>query len=199
MKNRTRQNRKNTRRNRKNTRKDRRQNMRKRTNTRRNNMRRNNMMYGGMRPLTPMELTDVSMDGPSKQSIAQGVDFFGYHAKQHGGMAPVGSTGVLDDNLRTFARLAPLDKSFTEIVGMRDQAGGKRKKGRKGSRKSRKGSRKSRKGSRKMRGGAMPALNPMETSAPGTLLPPALQRVALGTMSPEWKLAENPNSFAPKL
>lgn len=153
------------------------------------------MMYGGMRALTPMELTDVSMEGPSKQSIAQGVDFFGYHAKQHGGMAPVGSTGVLDDNLRTYARLAPLDKSFTEIVGMRDQTGGKR-----GKRKGRKGgkTRKSRK-VRKMRGGAMPALNPMETSAPGTLLPPALQRVALSTMSPEWKLAENPTSFAPKL
>lgn len=179
----TRQNRKNTRKNRQNTRKNR-QNMRKN----RKNTRRNNMMYGGMRPLTPMELTDVSMEGPSKQSISQGVDFFGYHAKQHGGMAPVGSTGVLDDSLRTYARMAPLDKSFTEIVGMRDQAGGKRKKGRKG-----------RKSTRKMRGGAMPALNPMETSAPGTLLPPALQRVALSTMSPEWKLAENPTSFAPRM
>ena len=188
MKNRTRQNmrkRQNTRRNRKNrqnTRKNR-QNMRKRQNTRRNNM-----MYGGMRPLTPMELTDISMEGPSKQSVAQGVDFFGYHAKQHGGMAPVGTTGVLDDTLRTYARLAPLDKSFTDIVGMRDQAGGKRKRGKKG-----------RKSTRKMRGGAMPALNPMETSAPGTLLPASLQRVALSTMSPEWKLAENPTSFAPRM
>ena len=181
---RNRKNRQNTRKNRQNTRKNR-QNMRKRMNTRRNNM-----MYGGMRELTPMELTDVSMNGPSKQSIAQGTDFFGYHAKQHGGMAPVGTTGVLDDSLRTYARLAPLDKSFTEIVGMRDQAGGKRK-GRKG--------KKGRKSTRKMRGGAMPALNPMETSAPGTLLPPALERAALSTMSPEWKLAENPASFAPKL
>ena len=195
MKNRqnTRRNRKNTRQNRKNSRKNRQNTRKNRQNMRKNrkNTRRNNMMYGGMRPLTPMELTDVSMDGPTKQSIAQGVDFFGYHAKQHGGMAPVGSTGVLDDNLRTYARLAPLDKSFTEIVGMRDQAGGKRKKGRKGRKTARRG--------RKMRGGAMPALNPMETSASGTLLPPALQRVALSTMSPEWKLAENPTSFAPRM
>jgi hypothetical protein len=106
--------------------------------------------------------------------------------------------------------------------------GARRRKGKKSSRKSgRKGSRKSRKGglknlmrrgkrsmaaimgmsrkalkalkrklSRKMRGGA--ALNPADYGAPGMLLDPTMQAKALGGMNPEWKLATDPASFAPK-
>ena len=56
----------------------------------RKTMRKNRKMNGGDRLiLSPMELSDTSMVGPSKMSMAQGGDFFGYHAKQHGGMAPV--------------------------------------------------------------------------------------------------------------
>lgn len=165
---------------------------------------RQNMMMGGGLELTPMELKDMSMMGPSKQSIEQGVDFFGYHSKQHGGAAPVGTTGVLDDGLRGYARLAPLDRAYSEIAGLRDQAGGRRRrasrKQRKASRKqrkaSRKTSRKQRKGTRKMRGGSR-ELGSMPVDAPGTLLPPALARSALSTMNQEWKLAENPRAFAP--
>ncbi len=175
---------------------------------RRRQQRKNNMMGGGLE-LTPMELKDVSMMGPTKQSIAQGVDFFGYHSKQHGGAAPVGTTGVLDEGLRGYARLAPLDRAYTEIAGLRDQAGGARRrrrggrkdgkttrKGRKGRKTTRKANRKGRKGTRKMRGG-MRELGSMPVDAPGMLLPPALGRAALSTMNQEWKLAENPNSFAP--
>ena len=47
-----------------------------------------------------------------------------------------------------------------------------------------------------MRGG-MRELGSMPTDAPGTLLPPALARAALGNMNQEWALAENPRSFMP--
>lgn len=163
------------------------------------------------------------MDSASRMSMAQGGDFAEIHKAQHGGMAPVGYTGVLDESLRGAARVLPLDASAREIQGLSDQTGGRRRKGRKGakksrkgrkasrkgSRKSRKGSRKSRKGSRKSRrqnegarrrrqtGGAR-ELGYMATDAPGMLLPPSLASKALSTMSPEWKLAENPSSFAPK-
>ncbi len=141
--------------------------------------------------------------------------------------APVGYTGVLDSSLRTAAHLAPLDRSLADIQGMSDQSGGGRRrrrstrkasrkgrkasKGRKGSRKSRKAS-KGRKGRRVnammrrvmallrrrrgMRGGAV--LNPADVGAPGTLLPAGLEKAAVGQMNPEWKLAEDPSSFAPK-
>ncbi len=169
----------------------------------RQNAMRQNMM-GGALQLTPMELKDTSMVGPSKQSIEQGVDFFGYHSKQHGGAAPVGTTGVLDESLRGYARLAPLDRAYSDIAGLRDQAGGRRRrrggrKGRKATRKGRKGTRKGRKGrkgTRKMRGG-MRELGSMPVDAPGMLLPPALGRAALSTMNQEWKLAEDPKAFAP--
>lgn len=187
-----------------------------RRNTRRHRKQRlQNMMGGAMMALTPMELKDMSMMGPSKESIAQGMDFFGYHGKQHGGAAPVGSTGVLEDGLRGYAHLAPLDKAYADIAGLKDQAGGRRRRtaSRKGRKASRKGAatrkatrkqrkaptrkqRKGRKGTRKMRGG-MRELGSMPTDAPGTLLPPALARAALGNMNQEWALAENPRSFMP--
>jgi hypothetical protein len=173
---------------------------RNRRNTRRNT-RRNNLMGGGALQLTPMDLKDTSMMGPSKMSIAQGMDYFGYHAKQHGGAAPVGTTGVLEDGLRGYAHLAPLDKAYSEIAGLKDQAGGRRRKQRKG-RKGRKAAtrkqRKGRKGTRKMRGG-MRELGSMPVDAPGMLLPPSLARAALSNMNQEWKLAENPSSFAPRM
>ncbi len=168
---------------------------------RRNTRRRQNMMGGGPLELTPMELKDTSMMGPTKMSIAQGMDYFGYHAKQHGGAAPVGTTGVLEDGLRGYAHLAPLDKAYADIAGLRDQTGGRRRKQRKASRKGRKATRKQRKGrkgTRKMSGG-MRELGSMPVDAPGMLLPPSLARAALSNMNQEWKLAENPSSFAPRV
>lgn len=115
---------------------------------------------------------------------------------QMGGVAPVGDSGVLDSNLRESARLGPLDQSFQEIAGMTDQAGGRRRrKGRK-SRKGRKG-RKSRRSRRKMRGGAS-ALMAASTNANPMLLDGRSSSQAVTEMNPEWKLAENPNSFAPQ-
>jgi hypothetical protein len=181
---------------------------------------------GGWVVLNPAALGDNSMVDAGKQSLAQGGEYKQLHAGQYGGGAPlmgapVGETGVLDSSLRGAAMLGPLDRSLTAIHGMSDQSGGARRKrkasrkgrktsrrsasrkGRKGGKASRKGrkgrkaSRKGRKASRKsLRGGA--ALHPADFGAPGTLLPADLQSKALATMNPEWKLAENPASFAPK-
>jgi hypothetical protein len=160
-------------------------------------------MRGGWVVLNPAALGDNSMADAGKQNLAQGGEYKQLHAGQYGGGAPllgapVGETGVLDSSLRGAAMLGPLDRSLTAIQGMSDQSGGARRK-RKASRKGRKGrkaSRKNRRASRrKYRGGA---LHPADFGAPGTLLPADLQSKALATMNPEWKLAENPASFAPK-
>ena len=170
--------------------------------------RRNRRMNGGWLVLNPATVDDVSMASSSGQSAAQGKEFQQIHAAQHGGGAPLlgaplDTTGVLDSSLRAAARVTPLDQATAAIQGMSDQSGGGRRRGRRrGSRKGRKGSRKVRKGrrstrrNRRMLGGA--ALNPADASAPGTLLPPELEAKAVATMNPEWKLAEDPTSFAPK-
>ena len=74
---------------------------------------------------------------------------------------------------------------------MSDQSGGRRRRRRRGSKK--RGSRRSR---RRHSGGGV--LNPSDYSASTHLLSPAAESKALMEMSPEWKLAENPASFAPR-
>jgi hypothetical protein len=193
---------------------------------------------------------------PMALSMAQGKEYLDIHKGQHGGMAPVGTTGMLDDSLRATARIGVLDQSMQQIQGMSDQSGGGKRKGlvhrlgkklknmagtvkrslvgrrsyprklmdalrmrksmlggrRKAKGKSRKSkSRKSmgmmggkrRKSSRRrknMMGGA--AMTPLATaqdySAPGQLLSPQGEARAMMGMNPEWKLATDPNSFAPK-
>jgi hypothetical protein len=176
--------------------------------------RKNRRTVGGG-SLNPMELTDTSMRSATNMSLAQGGDFANIHKEQHGGMAPVGYTGVLDESLRGSARVLPIDDSIRQIQGLSDQTGGKRRNGRKGSRKgrkakkatrkskkaSRKGSRKNRKQTERRRRnmtGGMRELGYMDANAPGMLLPPSLAAKALSNMNYEWKLAENPSSFAPK-
>lgn len=106
----------------------------------------------------------------------------------------VTQTSVLPENLHASARVAPLDAAIREIQGLKDQSGGAKK--RRGSRKSKKATRKGRKG-RKQRGGAWSIGNEQSVSAPGLILSPALEAKALGGMNAEWKLAEDPKSFAP--
>jgi hypothetical protein len=111
-------------------------------------------------------------------------------------MAPVGDTGVLEAGLRESARIQPLDASLNEIAGMKDQGGGgRRRRGRK-SRKSQKRKSQKRKSRRcwsrkNMRGGMA------DVGSPDMLLPTDMSSKAVGGMNPEWKLAENPNSFSP--
>jgi hypothetical protein len=80
-------------------------------------------------------------------SLPQGVQFAGMHVGQHGGAAPVGYTGVLDDSLRASARTDATMVQYGQIAGMKDsdQAGGRRRR-RRGGRKSRKGRRRSQRG-----------------------------------------------------
>jgi hypothetical protein len=179
-------------------------------NNQRNYTRKNRNAVGGG-SLNPMELTDTSMRSATNMSMAQGGDYANIHKEQHGGMAPVGYTGVLDESLRGAARVLPIDDSLRQIQGLSDQTGGKRKKARKGGKKSKKANRKSKKSKksnrkgrkqtsrrrRTMKGG-MRELGYMDANAPGMLLPPSLAAKALSTMNAEWKLAENPSSFAPK-
>jgi hypothetical protein len=179
--------------------------------SRRTNMRRQS---GGWVVMNPAGVADNSMASAAKLNLAQGGEYKEMHKGQYGGGAPlegapVGTTGVLDSSLRTAAYVAPLDKAMAAIQGMSDQSGGARRKrkatkrsrkGTKRSRKGRKGSKRSgrsgRRGTRRMRGGA--SLNPADFGAPGTLLPASLANKAMMQMNPEWKLAEDPSSFAPK-
>jgi hypothetical protein len=89
-----------------------------------------------------------------------------------------------------------LDAAIKEIQGLKDQTGGGRRKKRRGTKKSRKGRKTARKG-RKQRGGAWSLGNEQSVSASGMLLSPSLEAKALSGMNAEWKLAENPASFAP--
>ena len=58
----------------------------------------------------------------------------------------------------------------------------------------------SKKGSGAMHGGAAYSIaSAQNVGAPGMLLSPGMERDALGGMNPEWKLATDPNSFAPHL
>ncbi len=204
---------------------------------------------GGVAPVD-----DSTMLGPSALSRAQGQDYLGIHKAQHGGAAvslaaaaPVGYTGVLDDNLRAFARVTPLDSANAAIQGMSDQSGGgRRRRGRKGpaafrgAQKAmtrrlkkikfrlaklmkkltkrrrqfvktakpsrffkafqRRMSRHSRRGRRSHRGGGgYQYANQADYGAPGMLLSPGQERQALMGMNPEWKLAADPQSFAPRM
>ena len=166
-------------------------------------------MYGGAHTLTGAPLNDASMLGPSKLNLAQGGDYDSLHAGQHGGAmsfanaAPPGYTGMLDSSLIAAARTGPTMESLHAASGMKDQGGGGRRR-RRGSRRGKKGSRRSKKGSRRraMRGGA--AMTPFSTAAdsgaPGMLLSPGMeQKAMMGMHTQEWKLAEDPTSFAPNM
>ncbi len=193
--------------------------MAKRSNTRRSHRKgtrkATRRMRGGFIQMNPADVNDTSMDGPNKLNLMQGQGYAEVHKGQHGGQsmlanglqqlmkapaqsggqAPVGDTGVLDPALASYARIGPLNASFAEIQGMKDQGGGRRRvrkntksRGRKSrGRKSR--GRKSR--GRKMRGGFAPV------DEPTMMLPTDMEHNAVQGMNPEWKLAENPASFVP--
>jgi len=174
------------------------------------------MLYGGEAPV------NYANPGPMGLSLAQGQQFAEFHKAQHGGAygpypGAVDQATVLPADLTAAARLLPLNAAFAQIRGMSDQAGGKRRRGKKASRKarkSRKASRKHRKGSRKQRGGVLVRWGggsrrrslrggsyaemrfPMPVGEEGKMLIPAGLQAQAG-LNPEWKLAENPLSFAP--
>ena len=150
---------------------------------------------GGMNPAS---VNDKTMMSPSSQSLAQGAEYNKIHMGQHGGAftpmsgAPVGDQGLLDSALRGVARIGPVDQAIASIQGMSDQSGGRRNK-KKSSRRNKKSS------SRRRQRGGSSHYRPADASAPPLLLPPSMESRAVGGMNPEWKLAENPTSFAPNL
>lgn len=197
--------------------------MAKRRNMLRSTRKNRRNMKGGNAPVN----YSLAGSSPSQMSLAQGNQYGSYHMNQHGGVAPypgeVLSSG-LPSELHASARTIPLDGYFNDIRGLKDvnQMGAARKSSRKASRKGRKASRKGRKASRKvsrktsrkgrkasrkatrksrrnMNGGG-PVYNPepASVSAPGLLLDPATEAKAIRGMNPEWYLAPDPNSFAPK-
>ena len=135
---------------------------------------------------------------------------------------------LIPANMAAAARTAPLNAALNEIKGMSDQAGGKRKgrKNRKNTMRKRRNnmsmrkrrnnmsmrkrrnnmsmrkrrnnmSMRKRRNNINMMGGAV--LSPSLVTAPGLLLPSGLEAKAVSGMNAEWKLAENPRSFAPGL
>jgi hypothetical protein len=173
--------------------------MRKTRGTRRGDRMRRLFRGGG-----PASVSDTSMNGPSKLSLAQGGEYQSIHSNQHGGMAPVGYTGMLDDSLRATARVGVLDSSLAAVRGMSDQGGGGRRRFRNKAYKmaltkmlkSLRGKKKTFR--RRQRGGSQFSLSQAQDySAPGMLLSPSAEARALGGMNPEWKLASDPTAFVP--
>lgn len=186
--------------------KNRRASRRNRSN-RRNRSRRNrrNNFVGGYE-VSPQELNDTSMLSPQRVSVEQGNQFADLTKSMHGGMGtyPQSVTeSALPQPLHASARLLALDQSFNDIKGMRDpyQGGARRKsrkgrKGRKGRKASRKATRKGRKSRRNRRQNGGAALGYAEVNSPGMLLTP--EQTARAGLNPEWRMAEDPNSFSPK-
>jgi len=147
--------------------------------------------------MNPASVNDKTMIAPSSQSLAQGAEYNKIHMGQHGGAftpmsgAPVGDQGLLDSSLRATARIGSLDQAIASVKGMSDQSGGRR--GKKSSRRNKK------KSSRRRQRGGSSHYRPADASASTSLLPPSMEARAVGGMNPEWKLAENPTSFAPNL
>lgn len=169
---------------------------------------------GGFEPAPVTWKTEV----PSTLNLAQGQQFQELNKMYHGGATFYGGPypGSVTDSglpadLAASAHLNPLNKAFADVAGLKDQVGGKRRRSSKrksrrsakrksSSRKSRRSaSRKSRRSTRrsahrKTRGGG--ALNPMPMSDFNKMLLPAGLEGRAG-LNPEWKLAEDPNAFAP--
>jgi hypothetical protein len=157
---------------------------------------------GGAYLVSPAAVSSsLSGSGPSMQSLGQGVQYAGFHSNQHGGNAPLSAItdSVLDQSLQGSARVLPLASALQEIQGMKDQAGGRRRKGRKASRKG-KGRKASRRGNgrkasrRMMYGGSHQAYQGADLSSPSMLL----NNYNKAGLNPEWDLAKDPNAFAPK-
>jgi hypothetical protein len=159
--------------------------------------------------------------------LAQGQQFAEYHKEQHGGALGFGpypgavdEASVLPSDLIASAKLLPLNQSFDYIRQFGPSSdnpnlsGGKRRK----SRKSRKAHRKAKShrktkahkkqrgglyrwggGSRRHAGGAYAEMRfPMPVAEEGKMLIPSSLQQQAG-LNPEWRLAENPNSFAPNM
>ncbi len=161
-------------------------NMKHSRNSRRHSRRRSTRRRGGMAPVS----YHLSGSWPSRMSLGQGADYFQYHKGQHGGAAPFpGSIGqMLPDALRPAAHIGGIDKAIADVRGLKDQAGGKRKKSHKKShskKHSKRHSRKHRRTHRRRRGGAL-GYAPFPSAGMLLSSPKAYAEAGL---NPEWKTA----------
>ena len=78
----------------------------------------------------------------SRQSLGQGGDYLNYHEGQHGGVfmgAPLGANSDLPQNLHASAGINALDMAMKDIAGLKDQAGGRRRRSKHSKRHSKRG------------------------------------------------------------
>lgn len=119
--------------------------------------RRTRRHQGGAHALTGALLSDnLAGSWASKMSAGQGGDYLKYHAAQHGGSlagAPVNVLGHegLPSSMQAAAMTAGTMKAYADIAGLKDQAGGRRKRKNKKSKKQRKSRSKSQRKSRSKR------------------------------------------------
>ena len=93
---------------------------------------------GGADPVEGAPLKyHLSGNWASRMSLGQGADYFKYHEGQHGGSdyqsniqgSPLSAIthSTLPEALRGPAHLQGIDKAYADIAGLKDQAGGRRK------------------------------------------------------------------------
>ena len=141
----------------------------------------------------PMDMSTPTVNPSSGINLSKGMT--STRPTMSGGVAPVGDQGLLDPSLRGSAHMDSLDRSFNEVAGMSDQAGGRRrrrKRSTKRGRKSRKTRRRKSHRRRHMRGGDAPVNNPT------MLLGGEQGQAAVNGMNPEWKLVEDASAFNPR-
>ena len=145
--------------------------------------RRTRRHQGGSHALMGAPLSQSLAGGwSSKMAAGQGSDFMKYHGGQHGGFlagAPVGVIGRegLPSSMQGAAMTASTMKAYADIAGLKDQAGGRRKRKNKKSKKQRS---KRSKRSKKQRGGSKLDFAPVST---GGML---LSDYAKAGLSPQW-------------
>lgn len=162
---------------------------------RKRHSRRHSRRRGGMAPVS----YHLSGSWPSRMSLGQGADYFKYHEGQHGGAAAFPAAVVssgLPEALRGPAHIGGIDKAIADVRGLKDQAGGKRRKHRKshkrsGSKKhskrsgSKRHSKRHSKTHRRRRGGAL-GYAPFPSAGMLLSSPKAYAEAGL---NPEWKTA----------
>ena len=162
---------------------------------RRRHSRRNTRRGGAMLAGAPVSYS-LADDWSSKMSNGQGGDYLKYHVGQHGGahMAGADLSAITDSALpaalRGPAHIGSLDRSFADIAGLKDQAGGRRRTRRNRTRRGKKsqkkgGKRRSSKRSRRTRRSRGGALGYAAFPSAGMLLDSA--GYAKAGLTPEWK------------
>jgi len=153
---------------------------------RQRSQRRTRRHQGGAHALMGAPLSDnLAGSWSSKMSAGQGGDFMKIHRGQHGGFlagAPVGVIGRegLPSSMQAAAMTASTMKAYADIQGLKDQAGGRRRRSKRTKRTKRTKRSKRSKHSKKQRGGSKLDFAPV--SGAGMLL----SDYSKTGLSPQW-------------